>query len=651
MNLESAFRIANHNQILAATQNLENSSMILASPGSGKTLTLTLRIAYLLNNNTNPKSICAVTFTKKAGDELKKRLGSILPVHFDINELTIGTFHHCALNILRANANKAGLSYDFEIISGKRQRNVVEEVLTQYLKDNSFEDLVLPNIKPLTDEQLQSIMEDIGSDDMRNSSVSLPSGSIKYVNSIICSAKINKTFLKSLNRKFFQVFDAYNNKLRSMKAIDLPDILFMTIGMFEKYPEILENYQRRYKYLIVDEFQDTNSIQFDFIRLLGQNSSVTVCGDDDQAIYGWRGATLDIFEDFKKAFKSSNTIILNQNYRSTQNIVKICQSLIEKNPRRESKNVFSSGELGITPQVFISENPKKEASLVCKTIKTLVKEGWNYKDIAILYRLHRVSNEFIMEMEKNSIPVKSKSKSLNFDKKELGLISYLRVISNQNDDEAFMDIFNWPKRSLGDAAKTRLKYTASCKSLSLYSALEYISANFNGKNNKGFKELYNILNHYTFLALSLNPHDLIVKLSSTLNLGQQFQLLELSEKFSGLGKETLNEFLQSINICQMPNNVTLSSIHQAKGMEWEIVFVVRINEGILPAGDDIDEERRLAYVAGTRAKKLLFLTASMCGSKGENMLPSRFLDEFFDENLKTKTQGKMETPSKEIKIS
>lgn len=651
MNLESAFRTANHNQLLAATQNSENSLMILAAPGSGKTLTLTLRIAYLLNNNTSPKNICAVTFTKKAGDELKKRLASILPVHFDINEITIGTFHHCALNILRANAKKAGLSYDFEIISGRRQRNVVEEVLIQYLQNNKFEDLVLPDVKLLTDEQILSIMEDLDSEDMKNSSVTLPAGSIKYVNSVICSAKINKNILKSLNRKFFQVFDTYNSKLRSMKVIDLPDILFMTLGMFEKHPEILGNYQRRYKYLIVDEFQDTNSTQFEFIKLIGQNSNITVCGDDDQAIYGWRGATFDIFEDFKRAFKSSNTIILNQNYRSTQNIVKICQSLIEKNPRRESKNVFSSGELGITPQVFISENPRQEASLVCKTIKSLIKEGWNYKDIAILYRLHRVSAEFIMEMEKNSIPIKTKSKALHFDKNELGLISYLRVIFNQNDSEAFMNIFNWPKRGLGDAAKTRLKYTASCKNLSLYSTLEYISGNFKGKSSNGFKQLYDLLNHYIFLSPTLSPHDLISKLASTLNLGQPFQLLECSEKFSGLGKEMLNDFLQSINICQVPNNITLSSIHQAKGMEWEIVFVVRINEGILPAGDDIDEERRLAYVAGTRAKKLLFLTASMSGSKGENMLPSRFLDEFFDENLKTKVQGRMETPSKEIKIS
>ncbi|OMJ80705.1 hypothetical protein SteCoe_18955 [Stentor coeruleus] len=624
--------------------------MILAAPGSGKTLTLTLRIAYLLNNNTNPKNICAVTFTKKAGDELKKRLESILPIHFDIKKLTIGTFHHCALKILRANASKVGLSFDFEIVTGRRQRNVIEEVLIEYLKYNSFEDLVLDDAKLLTDEEIQCIMEDIGSEDVRNYSGTLPVGSIKYVNSVICSAKINKDFLRSLNSKFFQVFDKYNSKLRSIKAIDLPDILFMAIGMFEKYPKVLENYQRRFKYLIVDEFQDTNSTQFEFIRLLGQNSNVTVCGDDDQAIYGWRGATVNIFEDFKQAFKSSNTIILNQNYRSTQNIVKICQSLIEKNPHRESKNVFSSGELGIIPQVFISENPKQEANLVCKTIKTLIKEGWDYKDMAILYRLHLVSTEFIIEMEKNSIPIKTKSKTIHFDKKELGLISYLRVIFNQNDNEAFMNIFNWPKRNLGDAAKTRLKYTASCKNLSLYSTLEFISSNFKGKNSKEFKELYDLLNHYIYLIPTLNPNDLIAKLSSKLNLGQQFQLLELSEKFTGLGKETLNEFLQSINVCQIPNNVTLCSIHQAKGMEWDIVFVVRVNEGILPAGDDVNEERRLAYVAGTRAKKRLFLTASMNGNKGENMLPSRFLDEFFDEDFKEKNRG-METPSKEVKFS
>lgn len=646
MNLNSAFSIANKNQLIAATENLDQSLVIVAAPGSGKTLTLTLRIAYLLNSNIDPKHIFAVTFTRKAASEMKRRLCSIIPPHIDIDELTLGTFHHCALNILRANAGKAGITWDFKVMSGKKQKKVLEEVLNEFLKDNKFEDLVHNNLKPLSEEQLQVIVEDIEGDN-RKSSLKLPQGGLSYVYNLICSAKINRNTLKSLNRKFFWVFDAYNKKLRENKAIDLPDILFMTTNMLAKCPEVLKAYQSRYKYIIVDEFQDTNSIQLEFIQLLGTNSFVTVCGDDDQAIYGWRGASNEVFQDFRSIFPSAYTVILNQNYRSTQNIVLTAMNLITKNKSRDPKEIFSNGELGTKPEVIVTESPRQEACIIYKMIQGYIKQGLMYKDIAILYRLHRASNEIISELHKQNIPIRTKSKQVVLDKNEIGVISYLRVICSHDDEEAFMNVFNWPKRGLGDSSKLRLKNTSSFKNMTLFQSLDHLAHNYTGKNSKGFIELYNTLHYFEDNVHKMTPRDVILKILSIFNIKYLNQLIKLSEKFEGVGKETLNSFLQSLDYCQDPNVVCLSSIHQAKGQEWNIVFLIRVNEGVLPAGDDIQEERRLAYVAATRAKKILVLTCTMSGNKGECTVPSRFIDEFFEPDPKTKNS---QTESKEKRI-
>ena len=643
MNLELAFKSLTPNQFLASTSDTNKSLIILAGPGSGKTLTLTLRIAFLLNSGIPPKQILVSTFTRKAADEMRKRLNNILPAHLDSESLTLGTFHHCALNILRANANKAGLPFDFRILSTSKQKKVLTEVLQDFLQANDFTKLVIKGVKPLSEEQLTGILEDVEREDKGNK---LPAGCLSYVYSVICKAKIDRKCLKLLNRPFFGVFEEYNRKLRDQKGIDMSDILFLVVNVLEKYPDVLSTYQNRFKYVIVDEFQDTNSIQLEFLKLIGKSSFVTVCGDDDQAIYAWRGATSEVFSEFRSFFPECQTVVLDQNFRSSGEIVEKCGKLIMNNVNREVKNIRTGNAFGCAVEVIIAENTRKEMTYIRNFIR---KSGGEFKEIAVLYRLNRVGNEFLNDFSQNEIPVKSRKKQVSLEKTEINLVSYLKVISNPSDDQSFLSIFNWPKRSLGDSSKVRLKNTASCRNLTLYQSLEHIVKQHLGKNQKAFLDLYTILSYCIQNLSKLNAFQILQKIISRYDLPACHTLLQLSEPFKSLGAESLNDFIDSVSLSEDPNSVTLSTIHQSKGQEWETVFIVRLNEGVLPCTEDIEEERRLAYVAATRARSRLILTCSMASQNGENIVPSRFIDEFFADL--GKKNSFVLTPSKELKIT
>lgn len=643
MNLELAFKSLTPNQFLASTSDTNKSLIILAGPGSGKTLTLTLRIAFLLNSGIPAKQILISTFTRKAANEMRKRLNNILPAHLDSESLTLGTFHHCALNLLRANANKAGLPFDFRILSTSKQKKVLNEVLQNYLQANDFSKLVIKGVKPLSEEQLAGMLEDVESEENGNK---LPVGCLNYVYSVVCKAKIDRKCLKLLNRPFFGVFEEYNRKLRDLKGIDMSDILFLLVNVLEKYPDVLNSYQNRFKYVIVDEFQDTNSIQLEFLKLIGKSSCVTVCGDDDQAIYAWRGATNEVFNEFRSFFPNCKTVILDQNFRSSGEIVEKCGKLIMNNLNREVKNIQTENPVGCAVEVIIAENTRKEMMYIRNFIS---KSGGEFKEMAVLYRLNRVGNEFLNDFSQNGIPVKSRKKQVNLEKAEINLVSYLKVILNPSDDQSFLAIFNWPKRSLGDSSKIRLKNTASCRNFSLYQSLEHIVKQNSGKNQKGFLDLYTILSFCIQNLSTLNGFQIIQKLITRYDLPPCHTLLQLSESFKSSGPESLNEFIDSISLSEDPNSITLSSIHQSKGQEWETVFIVRLNEGVIPCTEDIEEERRLVYVAATRAKSKLILTCSMTSQNGENIVPSRFIDEFFADI--GKKNSFVLTPSKELKIT
>lgn len=374
------FRNLNRNQFQAATEYIEKPLMIIAAPGSGKTLTLTLRIAYLLNLNIHPSKILVLTFTKKAALEMKRRLSTNLPRHVRIDDLTVGTFHHFALIVLRSNAGRAKIPYDFSIVSGTKQKKILESALFDFLKKYKEDDLYQENIEPLSEEQLAIMQDDLiidfAHDNERRSSLNLRPGAFSYINGVICRAKVDRTVLEKLNRPFQMLFFIYNSKLREAKSIDLGDILYLTTNMLRNSPQVLDNYRRKYDYILVDEFQDTNSMQLELIELIGKHAKVTVCGDDDQAIYGWRGATSRVFDEFRELYPDSEKVILDENYRSTQHIVNLSQGLIINNKKRESKQVYTNNDLGFKCKIFIAHSVREEAKEVVNTL-LLIKESYN----------------------------------------------------------------------------------------------------------------------------------------------------------------------------------------------------------------------------------------------------------------------------------
>ncbi|CAG9315309.1 unnamed protein product [Blepharisma stoltei] len=652
------FRNLNRNQFQASTEFLDKSLMILAAPGSGKTLTLTLRVAYLLNLNVSPTNILVLTFTKKAAMEMKRRLSLNLPRHVRADDLTVGTFHHFALYILRANAGRAKIPYDFQIVSGNKQKKVLESALNDFLKRYTEDDLYQEDVKPLSEEQMAVMQEEINDQptEIRRSSLNLRPGSFSYINGVLCRAKVDRNVLKKLNRPFQHLFFIYNSKLREMKSIDLGDILYLTTNMLRSNQQVLENYQRKYKYILVDEFQDTNSMQLELIELIGKFANVTVCGDDDQAIYGWRGATSQVFEEFKNLYPESEKIILNENYRSTQHIVNISQGLISNNKRREVKHVFTNNTLGNKCQIFIAQSIREEAKEVVN-ILLRIKDAYEleYKNIAVLYRLHRIFNDLQPEFEKAGIPVRQripKEKNIMINAEIRGLVSYLKFILDTNCDDILLDIINWPKRGIGSNSIDKLKEMSCVKEIPMFEACKIISLTGKGKLKTGFNEFCITIAHFQELLERYPPSALIELMCERLGINKQViePLQKLARSHTERGAQGLSVFLESIGGTNelIANVVTLTSIHQAKGQEWDLVFLIRLNESILPANthsEQLEEERRLAYVACTRSKRFLVLSCAQQSNNGEQLIPSRFLDELTVESSAPVKSKKSALPS------
>ena len=335
-------------------------------------------------------------------------------------------------------------------------------------------------------------------------------------------------------------------------------------------------------------------------------------------------------------FPDCDTVILNQNYRSTQSIVAASQNLISNNKFRTTKDIFANNEIGTMPEIIIAENSKKEAEIVARLIEFYADKGFKYENIAVLYRLNKIYSEIFSEMEKRFIPVKTRKKVVYLNENETRIVSFLKLIINTSDDEAFMTIFNWPKRKLAEGAKKRIQYISSYKNLSLFESLKFLVTS-TSKCLKGFSDLFNAIQSFRLDSQSLGLFELVTKMVLDFRVNNAQNLLALSEVFLSSGNQCIQDFLQSIDCGEDADSITLTTIHQAKGREWDIVIVARVNEGFLPSGKDVEEERRLAYVAATRARKILIITCAMNGSQGEYFAPSRFIEELFDKNLKLKT--------------
>ena len=628
MNLDRIFKFCSDKQKEAATQYIDRHLVIFAAPGSGKTLTLTARIACLLNRGVKPHQIFAATFTKKGADDMKKRLQALLPRHFLLDGMALGTFHHCALSILRANAKAAGVSWNFTIVSSAQQKILFEEALQEFSLKYNVEDIVSSEMKLLSREKIRAVLEEYEEDQDNN-----PLNSLNFLYSVICSAKADMDLYNNLSAELLILLSLYNKRLRSNKFIDMMDILFLTVNLFTNSPSILETYRKKYRYILVDEFQDTNSMQLQFIVLLARQAFITVCGDDDQAIYGWRGASSHVFSQFLEHFPTAQTVVLCDNYRSTQLIVNTAQSLIRNNKIRKPKDVIAAKGIGQEPEVIIIESCKKEAVIIARLAEFYINKGCLHSEIAVLCRMHSIAKGILEELELKSIPIKSVSKKIYFNNNEIGVVSFLKLIVDSSDEIAFMIIFNWPKRKLGDKAKKRIQYISNYKRLSLYESLKYIVESTKDPP-KGFRELYNSICAFSQKSKSYSPSEMVNLIVSDFRLKDCQSLEKAAEPY--LVVDSLDVFLQGIDCLEDSDKVTVTTIHQAKGQEWDIVIVPRMNEGYLPANSNVEEERRLAYVAATRAKKHVIFTCVMTGNQGEMLAPSRFIDELFANNYKNR---------------
>jgi len=623
--------------------------LLLAGAGSGKTRVLTYKIAYLIENGVKPWNIVAITFTNKAAKEMRERVNAL--VQNDSESIWISTFHSMCVRILRTNIEKIGYEKSFSIYDADDQEKLIKECLaTLNLNVKLFPPKgVISIISGLKDELITyKEYEQISKNDFR-------------------AAKISK------------IYTLYQQKLMSSNSLDFDDLIFKTVELLNSVPEVLAYYQQKFKYILVDEYQDTNTSQYQLIRLLANKyQNLCVVGDDDQSIYGWRGANIRNILDFEKDFPNAETIKLEQNYRSTQNILNAANAVIANNKSRKVKSLWTQNIVG--DKIHIQKTPTHcdEANFVAQKIKDLKSKGKQYNDFAILYRINVQSRALEEALVRASIPYHLLGGTRFYDRKEIkDIISYLKVLNNPSDDLALKRIINVPKRGIGNTTINKLINYCEKNQKNLFEVLINIDkvAEFerNSKKILDFAQfmntLYNEVNENTVsnliqIILDKTEYIKLLKLENTPEaLGRIDNLKELISKASDYENNTedadLAGFLEEVSLVADTDNyeedaqsVVLMTLHSAKGLEFPYVFITGMEEGVFPSyrsiisekESDLEEERRLCYVGITRAKEDLYLvyanSRTINGNTQYNS-PSRFLKEI-PYNLKDDTKIKQE---------
>ena len=623
---------------LQAVTTEEKYVRIIAGAGSGKTRVLTYRIAYLIEHfNVDPMSIMAVTFTNKAANEMKSRVVKLVPGAS--NYLTVSTYHSFCARFLRKEAYLLGFPSSFTILDDEDQAKLVKDIAANKGLKKS-------------DPIVKSAVQYIG----RNKTLG------RYPNDI------NFTYEHFKGEKIcLDIYEEYEQKKADMFALDFDDLLLYTLKILRDFPDIRDSWSYRFEHILIDEFQDTNDVQFELIKLLiNENTYVYVVGDPDQTIYTWRGANQKIILDFPRLFDGAVDIILSQNYRSSKNILDAANALIDKNKLRVKKDLFTLGDRGSQIQAYRFDDDKSEAKWVAKTILSMKDKGIEYKDIAILYRASYVTRSFETELTKNSIPYKIFGGLRFYQRREVkDALAYFKLLLNPKDDISFDRIINVPRRHIGEIALNRLSERAASLGISKYSLcldsneLSSLSIPQAAKNSISMliskmeevkvklsenEEAYSAvlrdflsdLGYFAYLVEEENVDEDRVE-----NVNALFD--DINSFINENPNSNFDEYLQNISLLTSQDDinagdyVALMTIHIAKGLEFDNVFVICMNEGsfpsmrtVLEAGDKgLEEERRLAYVAFTRAKKNLFLSTNTAYSyqTDSHSSPSRFLKE------------------------
>ena len=611
---------------MKAVNHINGPMLVLAGAGSGKTKVLTNRIAGLIENGISPLNILAITFTNKAAKEMKERV--IRLIGAEAYNIQISTFHSLGLKILKENYNLLGYERNFTIIDS-------DDVLTI----------------------IKKIMKDLNmSKDYYNA---------REIKNKISSAKNEMMGLDEFSKvefdhKVVEVYRQYLKKLKNGNSVDFDDLLILPIKLFKIYPNILEQYQDRYKYILIDEYQDTNEAQYIFSKLLSAKyRNIFVVGDNDQAIYTFRGANYKNILNFEKDYPEAKTILLEENYRSTKTILDAANSVIKNNKERKDKKLWSNNPIGEKIKYKVVGNEKEEASFVATEIKELINQGVNEEDIAILYRTNAQSRVVEEEMLKKNIKYRVVGSFYFYNRKEIkDLLCYLRLINNHKDDVSLLRIINTPKRGIGEKTIDNLTNAAIENNTSLFEAIS------SGKELEFKKLIEELTKESENLSLTELVDNILEKsgikkeLMSSKLLEDEIRLENLNE-FKGVtksyeeeyGSATLEDFLDEISLVSDmsehqdgTNRVSLMTVHSVKGLEFDYVFIVGMEEGIFPhynaindgSSSAIEEERRLCYVAITRAKKKLYILSAesrmLFGNTNRNK-PSRFIDEIDEKYL------------------
>lgn len=620
----------------------EGPLLILAGAGSGKTTVLVNRIAYILQSELcKPWQILAITFTNKAAGELKERICNAVPEGG--SDIWAATFHSTCARILRRYGDRIGFTSHFTVYGTDDQKKLVKDILKQLNYDEKMLPVkrVLNEISKAKDEMLtpQEMLKRAGYDNLKQSVA--------------------------------KVYEIYQSRLKTADAMDFDDMLCKTVELFQKCPDILEFYQNQFKYIMVDEYQDTNKVQYKFVSMLAAKyGNICVVGDDDQSIYKFRGATIENILSFENTFKGAKMIRLEQNYRSTQNILNAANGVISNNTMRKGKTLWTENAVGDKIEVHTSDSERDEAQFIAKTILDGVADGRKFSDFAILYRMNAQSNSIEQALTRSGIPHRVIGGRRFYDREEIrDMVAYLQVINNPHDDVRLGRIINVPKRGIGATTLEKASEIAAGLGESIYSVIKdadvYPQLSRAATKLKSFvalidglmeaeqsgdyslAELYNLILEHTdyekYLKTEKDNPD--VRIENIEELSSN--IIKFEEDYAE--EASLSNFLEEISLQTDIDNYdaeadssVMMTLHSAKGLEFPVVFIAGLEEGVFPSiatmmnPDELNEERRLAYVGITRAKEKLYITKAksrmLMGHTSYNKV-SRFVNEIPPELL------------------
>ena len=617
-----------------AVTHIDGPCLVLAGAGSGKTKVLTTRIANLIEQGIPSYNILAITFTNKAAKEMKERIEKIIPNNYAF----VGTFHSLGVRLIRENAELLGLDKTFSIVDSDDVLSIIKKIL----KDNGL--------------------------DPKNNPPSYIRNKISTIkNEMMTDDEISRLFNTPQDKIASRVYYEYQDILRKNNSVDFDDLLRLPVKLFVENKDVLEKYQDKYKYILIDEYQDTNEVQYKLSKLLAKKyKNIFIVGDPDQSIYMFRGANFRNILNFEKDYKDAHIIPLEENYRSTQHILDAANSVIKNNKERKEKNLWSRNGDGSQIKYFRAYDGKHEIQLVLDEIKRLISEGYEKKNISVLYRTNAQARLVEEMFLKSNIPYKVVGSYYFYSRKEIkDLICYLRLILNNDDEISLRRVINVPKRGIGEATISKLEKEAKEQNTSIFQIIS------KGKELQ-FKEL---IKELTYESQNLSLTELIDLILDKTGMRQEYEedknlenelRLDNLEEFKSItktfeertGSVSLEDFLEEISLIadvtehkEDSDVVTLMTIHSAKGLEFEVVFLIGMEDGIFPHQNSftedggLEEERRLCYVGVTRAKEKLYISNAkrrMLYGKDVINPPSRFIKEIPDELLEIQNQNMFE---------